>query len=300
MSATADRPSRRATPLEPLVDAAESAAPLDPIGEALGSRLRGALTGGLKDALSGTWLGHALHPMLTDLVIGSFTSATLLDLLGGERSQPAAERLIVLGIAAYPPTSITGLSDWADSEAADDRVRRVGLVHAAVNGSALSLYAASLLARRRGSRRLGTALGIAGASVLTVGGYLGGHLSHVRGVGVDQTAFDPGPTDWTAAADASLLAEGRPTRVVVDETPVLLLREGDRFFAIHDRCSHRGCSLSEGEVEGDEIVCGCHGSRFDRRDGSVLHGPATTPQPAFQVRVRDGRVEVRRLQTAGA
>jgi nitrite reductase/ring-hydroxylating ferredoxin subunit len=80
---------------------------------------------------------------------------------------------------------------------------------------------------------------------------------------------------------------------VVDETPVLLVKDGERIFAIHDRCSHRGCSLSQGELEGEEIVCGCHGSRFDLKDGSVKHGPATAPQPFFQVRDRDGIVEVR-------
>jgi nitrite reductase/ring-hydroxylating ferredoxin subunit len=77
---------------------------------------------------------------------------------------------------------------------------------------------------------------------------------------------------------------------------VLLLRAGEQFFAIHDRCSHRGCSLSEGELEGEEIVCACHGSRFDRRDGSVRRGPATAPQPAFQVRQQDGRIEIRLLR----
>jgi nitrite reductase/ring-hydroxylating ferredoxin subunit len=126
--------------------------------------------------------------------------------------------------------------------------------------------------------------------------YLGGHLSFSRGVGPDQTVFDPGPTDWTTAADASQLPEGRPTRIVVDETPVLVLRHGDGIHAIHDRCSHRGCSLSEtGEVDGEHIVCGCHGSTFDLRDGSVQRGPATSPQPAFEVRERDGRIEVRRV-----
>ena len=127
------------------------------------------------------------------------------------------------------------------------------------------------------------------------GGYLGGHLTLTKGVGPAQTVFDPGPTDWTPAADASLLSESQPTRVVVDDTPVLLLREGESIYAIHDRCAHRGCSLSDGEVKGDEIVCGCHGSRFSLRDGAVRHGPATASQPAFQVRVQDGRVEVRRL-----
>jgi nitrite reductase/ring-hydroxylating ferredoxin subunit len=135
-------------------------------------------------------------------------------------------------------------------------------------------------------------------TVMTAGGYLGGHMSLNRGVGPSQTVFDPGSTDWTPAADADQLPEGRPTRVVVDETPVLLLRDGDLIFAIHDRCSHRGCSLSEGSLEGREIVCSCHGSRFDLRNGAVLGGPATSAQPAFQVRVQDGRVEVRRLQPA--
>src|SRR3954454_11554865 len=107
------------------------------------------------------------------------------------------------------------------------------------------------------------------------GGSLGGHLSFVKGIGPAQTVYDPGPSDWTPAADASQLPEGRPTRVVVDDTPVLVLRDNERFSPIHYRSSHRGCSLSDGEVDGDDIVCSCHGSRFDRRDGSVQRGPAS-------------------------
>jgi len=289
--------SRRPTPLEPLIDKVEGAAALDPPAKAIGKRVRSTLaSGALKDAVSGTWLGHALHPMLTDVVIGSFTSATLLDVFGdGNGDGAASERLIAIGMAAYAPTALTGANDWADAEPVDDGVRRAGLVHAALNSSALSLYAASLVARRRGARGRGVLLGLGGAAALAAAGYLGGHLTLSKGIGPDQTVFDAGPDDWTTAADASLLPEGRPTRVVVDETPVLLLREGERFYAIHDRCSHRGCSLSDGSVEGDEIVCACHGSRFDRRDGSVRSGPATAPQPAFQTRVSEGRVEVRRL-----
>ena len=286
----------RKTPVEPVVVAIESAGVLDGPAKAIGNAVRGVLSPGtVKDALSGTWLGHALHPLLTDLVIGAFLSATLLDLLGGDDDGRASQRLIAVGIAASGPTALTGVNDWADTEPADDAVRRVGLVHAASNTTALSLYVASLVARRRGDRRKGALLAAGGATVLGVGGYLGGHLSFAQGVGPDQTIFDPGPEDWTPAADASQLPEGRQTRVVVQDTPVLLLREADQFFAIHDRCSHRGCSLSDGTVEGDYIECACHGSRFDRRDGSVQRGPATAPQPAFQVRVSDGRLEVRRL-----
>lgn len=233
--------------------------------------------------------------MLTDVVIGSFTSASLLDLLAPDGDGTASERLIAIGLAAYLPTAAAGINDWADSESVDDRIRRVGLVHAGCNAVGASLYAASWTARRRGARGMGAVLGFAGMTVLMAGGYLGGHLTLSKGVGPAQTVFDPGPTDWTPAADASQLADGRPLRAVVDDTPVLLLRDGERTFAIHDRCSHRGCSLSDGEIEGDQIVCACHGSRFDRRDGSLKGGPATAAQPSFQVRERGGRVEIRRL-----
>ena len=126
------------------------------------------------------------------------------------------------------------------------------------------------------------------------GGYLGGHLSLSKGVGPDQTVFDPGSEDWAPAGDASELPTGQPLRVVVQDTPVLLLRQDEGIFAIHDRCSHRGCSLTDGRLEGDEIVCACHGSRFAWRDGALKGGPATAAQPAFEVREQDGRLEIRR------
>jgi nitrite reductase/ring-hydroxylating ferredoxin subunit len=285
---------RQLTPMEPLVEAVERAEPLDPLAQRVAKTVREAIPGGsIKDAISGTWLGHALHPMLTDVVIGSFTSATLLDLLGGDDDGAASERLIAIGIAAYGPTALSGVNDWADAEPADDSVRRVGLVHATTNTVALSLYVASLAARRRGARRRGALLGALGAAVLGGGGYLGGHLSLAKGVGPDQTVFDAGPTDWTPAGDASEVTADGPTRFIVDDTPVLVLREGNRILAIHDRCSHRGCSLSDGEIAGEEVRCACHGSRFDLRDGSVRRGPATAAQPAFEAREREGRLELR-------
>jgi len=296
---TSETPRRQLTPLEPLVRAIESAEVLDPVAKWAGNNVRSVVPSGpVKDALSGTWLGHAVHPMLTDVVIGSFTAASLLDLLAPGDDGRASERLIALGLAAYLPTAAAGVNDWADSEAVDDTVRRAGLVHAASNAVGALLYTASLRARRRGSRGRGAALGLAGMAVMSAGGYLGGHLSLSKGVGPDQTVFDPGSTDWSPAADASQLPERRPLRVVVGDTPVLLVRDGELIYAIHDRCSHRGCSLSEGDLEGTEIVCGCHGSRFDLRTGALRGGPATSAQPSFQVRVEDGRVEIRRLQPA--
>ena len=104
------------SPLLPLVEKLESLSALDGVGKAIGKAVRGAVPKGtVKDALSGTWLGHALHPLLTDLTIGSFLSATLLDVLGGDDDGGAAERLLAVGIASYGPTALTGFSDWADT-----------------------------------------------------------------------------------------------------------------------------------------------------------------------------------------
>jgi len=276
-------------------DALESFAALDAPGKVVGKVVRGAIgPGPVKDAISGTWLGHALHPMLTDVVIGCFVSASLLDLLGGDDDGRAAERLIGVGLAAYGPTALTGVSDWADTEIGDPRVRRVGLMHAASNAVAASMYTASLMARRRGDRRRGTVLALAGAATLGAAGYLGGHLTFARGVGANQTEFDPGPEDWTEALDTAELAAREPMRVMVSDTPVLLLRHEDGLHAIHDRCSHRGCSLSDGEIEDELVTCPCHGSKFDLRDGSVKRGPATSPQPAYETRENAGHIEIRR------
>jgi nitrite reductase/ring-hydroxylating ferredoxin subunit len=205
-----------------------------------------------------------------------------------------------VGIAAYGPTALTGVNDYGDSELSDDGVRRAGLVHASTNAVALALYAGSLVARRRGDTGRGRLLSAAGAAVLGVGGYLGGHLSLVQGMGPNQTIYDPGPTEWAAAADSARVVQGEPARAIAGDTPVLLVRRGDRVFAIHDRCSHRGCSLSDGELEGDDVVCVCHGSRFSLADGSIRRGPATVPQPAFEVREREGRVEVRARRSGQA
>jgi nitrite reductase/ring-hydroxylating ferredoxin subunit/uncharacterized membrane protein len=278
-----------------LVDAVESASPLDAPGKKIGKAVRNAVSpGAVKDTLSGTWLGHALHPMLTDVVIGSFLSATLLDLLGTDTDSGAQERLIAVGIAAYGPTALTGVNDWADSEPVDDAVRRVGLVHAATNSAALALYVSSLAARRGGSKTKAKLLSTAGGAVLGLGGFWGGHLSFTKGVGPNQTAYDPGPDDWSEAIASDDLKPDEPTAATVGDTPVLLVRHRKHVHALHDRCSHRGCSLAEtGTLDGETIECGCHGSRFSLRDGSVERGPATSPQPAYEVREQDNRVEIK-------
>jgi nitrite reductase/ring-hydroxylating ferredoxin subunit/uncharacterized membrane protein len=266
---------------------------LDPVGKALGNAVRSVIKPrGLKEALSGSWLGHPLHPVLTDVTIGTFTSAVLLDWLGGRASRPASQRLLGLGLVSAVPVVAAGASDWADTEVGSDSARRIGLVHAAGNALASSLFAASYAARRRGDD--GRLLALAGGAALTAGGYLGGHLSYAEGVGVDQTAFADGPDDWTDVLGESELAEGRMRCVDADGTPVMLARSGGELYALTDRCSHRGGPLHEGEIQDGTVVCPWHASVFDLRDGALIHGPAAYPQPAWDTRVRAGRVEVRR------
>ncbi|WP_139797771.1 Rieske 2Fe-2S domain-containing protein [Mycobacterium noviomagense] len=282
------------TPGRPVIDALERADVLDTPAQSLAKRVRELLAAEkLKDAISGTWLGHPVHPPLTDLVIGSFLSASVLDIIAPRAGARAAQRLIMLGIAAAVPTAVTGFSDWADTELSDEGVRRVGLVHAQANVSALLLYSASLIARRRGARARGRLLALAGAGVLGGSGYLGGHMAYVRGVGVNQTAFDTGPQDWTAVGTGADLADGDVRSADADGTPVMLARHDGRIYAIHDRCGHRGCLLSDGELDGHVITCPCHGSQFDIRDGTLLRGPATVSQPALDARDAGGQVEVR-------
>jgi nitrite reductase/ring-hydroxylating ferredoxin subunit/uncharacterized membrane protein len=270
-------------------------AALDVPAKAIGKQVRKLLPagGGIKDVVSGTWMGHALHPLMTDVPIGTWTSATLLDLFGGRASRPAAQKLIGVGLAAAAPTAWTGWSDWADSEPGDDQVRRIGMVHAIANGTAAALYGASLVARRRGAHTTGVLLGLAGAGAMGAGGWLGGDLAFARGVGVNETLFAGAPEDWTPALDASMLVENRPTPAIVGDLDVVIVKRNGSIHALADRCAHRGGMLHEGELDGDCITCPLHGTRFRLDDGAIERGPSAYPQPVFEARINDGRVEIR-------
>jgi hypothetical protein len=169
----------------------EEARALDRPVRALEPSVRGLFgTGTRGSVLRGEWLGHALHPVLTDVVLGTWTSASLLDLLGGPGSSASAQRLVGSGLVAFGPTAWAG---WAEWSAAGTRDKRVGLVHAVTNGVAAGVYTASWLARRRGRHGTGAGLALAGAAVSGVGGYLGGHLAEARKVGSRHPAFEDGP-----------------------------------------------------------------------------------------------------------
>jgi nitrite reductase/ring-hydroxylating ferredoxin subunit len=254
-----------------------------PISSAVGRLVRPRP---VRNLLSGTWLGHPLHPVLSDLPIGAWSMAALLD----ARDLRAADALVGVGIAAAVPTAAAGLNDWSDTYGEETRV---GLVHAAANTTALSLHLASLMARRRDHRRLGKALSLAGCAALLVGGYLGGHLSFVKAVNVNHTAWPARPDAWTPVlAEADLAAE-TPRRVDAGGAPVLLYRHDGAVHAIAATCSHAGGPLDEGTIADGCVTCPWHGSTFRFADGSVVRGPATVAQPCYDTRVHDGHLEVR-------
>jgi uncharacterized membrane protein len=178
----------------PLVDAVthiEDNDGLDAPAEAI-ERLASAVVrpGPVESVLTGRWLGHAVHPLMTDLPIGFWTSSFVLDLVGGRASRKAADRLLLLGILSAVPTAATGLAEFLGT---DQRSRRVGVVHANANTVGLALYVASYVARKRGRRARGVALALGGSALATVGGFLGGHLAIGRKAGTTEVSHDTGP-----------------------------------------------------------------------------------------------------------
>ncbi len=244
----------------------------------------------VRNVLSGTNLGHPLHPMLTDVPIGAWTMSTLLDTVGGREAEPAADLLVGAGILGAVPTAASGLNDWSDTIGPE---RRVGMVHASANVAALALYVASLIARRQGNRGRGRALGLAGFGVLMGGAYLGGHLSWSTGVNVNHTAFEHRPGQWTPVLADAELAEGEHRKALAGEAPVLLYRQNGQVLALANTCSHAGGPLDEGEFADGCVTCPWHGSTFRLSDGTIVRGPASTPQPSYDSRVHNGQIEVR-------
>ncbi|MBW3591790.1 MAG: Rieske 2Fe-2S domain-containing protein [Actinobacteria bacterium] len=249
--------------------------------------------GQIKDLLTGKWLGHPVHPMLTDVTIGLFIGAVTLDVLGGKKHSRSAQRLTLLGIASSLPTAWAGLADYVDTIGPQ---RRVGTVHAVGNATALNLFCRSCAARRRQDYLRAAAYSVAGAGVMAGSGYLGGHLAHHLGVGVDHTAFEQWPDEWTPVLDSKKLPQKTMTKVSANGTDVLLYRQGEEICAISNTCTHRGGALDEGDAEAGTVTCPLHASKFDLCTGKVIQGPASSPQPSYEARVNAGKIELKPKQ----
>lgn len=248
-----------------------------------------------RNFLNGTWMGEPLHVVLTDLPVGAWTVAMVFDALeatvGGRKFAKAADTSIAIGIAGAAGAAVTGLTDWSD---VDPPARRMGFVHGLLNLSGTALFVASLLLRRNKARKSGRVVGILGYGLMAYAAHLGGKMVYEQRVGVDHTAGQEFPDSFTAVTDESALEDGEPTKAMYQDVPILLVRRGERLFAMADTCSHFSGPLSEGKLEGDAIVCPYHFSKFALADGRVINGPAVHKQPCLEVRARGGKIEVRR------
>jgi nitrite reductase/ring-hydroxylating ferredoxin subunit/uncharacterized membrane protein len=266
---------------------ADLAEPLDDVAEPVQEAVN-AVPKPVRDVLDGVWFGNPLHPALTDVPIGAWSTAFVLDLVGSE----AADDALAVGILGAVPAALTGLNDWSHLK---DDSRRIGIVHALLNTAALTLNVGSLLARRGGHRGFGRVLsGVAYAGTL-VSAHLGGHLSFGLGVRVNRTAFESPRDRFAPVCDESELNGGKLVGVELEGEAVVVSRseETGEACAIAATCSHLGGPLDQGDRDGDTVTCPWHGSRFDLCSGEVRGGPAVYPQPRYETRVRSGKVEIR-------
>jgi nitrite reductase/ring-hydroxylating ferredoxin subunit/uncharacterized membrane protein len=277
-----------------VVDRLENAGNLDPVVNAVRKAVRAALgSQRVRDALNGVWLGHPLHPPLTDLPIGAWTAAGLLDAIPGTGS--AAPVLIAAGCAGYVPTIAAGWADWSDLH---EQQQRVGLVHAAAGAVAFSCYVASLAARAQGKPLRGKAWSYAGLTMVGVTGYLGGHLAFRQAAGVNHVESVPHlfPEGWQQIGPVEEFDDGELEQRSIDGVELLVVRRGAHFDVLADTCSHLAAPLSQGTFTAQDgqgcVVCPWHGSVFRLADGAVMHGPATAPMPRFETRIVDGNLEV--------
>ncbi|MET7452007.1 Rieske (2Fe-2S) protein [Streptomyces sp. NPDC005574] len=251
-----------------------------------------------RDVLHGRWLGHPVHPLLVQVPVGTWLSASVCDLLPGT-GRRSARVLIGVGLAAAAPAVASGWADWAELHREQ---QRVGVVHAVANTVAVSFLTGSLVARLRGREGVGKALTLAGLSAVGAGGALGGHMAYRQASGANHAEEVPHLVGegWHRVGPVDEFPAGRPVRRGVDDVPVLVLREpGGSVHALADRCSHLAGPLSQGTVSDGCVRCPWHGSVFRLSDGWNVRGPATAPQPAFDTRITDGHIEVRLRRQGG-
>jgi len=251
------------------------------------------------DALHGKWLGHPLHPALTDLVVGAFAFGSLFNLAGGELNSKIARSLIAAGAITAVPTALAGAADFST---VTKRAMNSAAVHGLLNSTALVFYLMSLRngnGERSASSRFWSTLGF---GAMFVSAWLGGKMTYQYRVGVNKAERPDGPHEWTRVLSASELTERVAKRVeLLDGTSVVVYKQDGRVYAIGAVCAHEGGPLDEGEFfhkdpEGLCVECPWHQSVYAMEDGSVVHGPSTYEVAGYEAQIRDGQVEIRLAQ----
>lgn len=285
-----DRIIRRQTWLEKVGDALQGA-----VGAVY--RVLGRPGQALKNVLHGTvLLGHPLHPAVSDLPIGAWAAGVVADFVAHFTTAlptQAGDVALAVGLAGALLAAVSGLTDYHETFGHE---RRVATVHGLTMVAVVTLEAASLGLRWWASRSLhplAVALSTVGFAGVVAGGYLGGHLVFGIGTMVNRNAFAAGPEEYVPVGFATDFGEGELHRVQAADMPVLVVRRAGALHAIAATCSHAGGPLDEGTLDGDRVTCPWHGSVFSVQSGRCMRGPATFDQPAFDIREREGRVEVK-------
>ena len=272
---------------------------LDDIGEAVQPEVQKAVDAGgttARNVLDGVWLEAPLHPVMTDVPIGAWTTALVfdgLDLATGKKPlQHAADASLVFGTLGAFGAAATGLSDWRYLSGGS---RKMGVAHGLLNTIGLVLSIVSLVQRATGHRNAARLTFLTGYSISGMAAHLGGELSYHYGLRVNRNVGEgAGPDDFTPVLDEKDLGQDELRRIEVEGVGVLLSRSSDgEVCAIAATCNHFSGPLEQGEREDDTVVCPWHGSRYDLCSGQVIDGPAVFPQSRYEVRVRDGNIEVK-------
>ena len=234
-------------------------------------------SGAQADALHGVWLGQPVHPALTGLPVGFWTSAAVLDFVPGSRR--ASQVLIALGLAGSVPAAAAGLADWSSLHREQ---QRVGVVHAAANAGATALFASSLLARAIGRHTEGRALALGGLAALTASTYLGRHLAFPLGAGAShaESVSHLAPLGWHDLCRIYDLPDGRLARRQLGYLSLVVVRQGSDVLALADRCApgraaapgnahqRRGRSVRHLSLARQHVPARRRGRRARARDGT--------------------------------
>jgi len=251
----------------------------------------------LQDLLNGVWLGHSLHAVLVDVVVGAATAALLLDLLrvvfGVEGLETATTWILGLVLLAAIGSILTGLTDFKDT-GPDTATRDMTGLHGLINIVGTIAFAVSTIVRLNGDHDLGFWSLLIGYAIVSVGAFIGGHVVYKYGYAVNVNAFSRGKRakEFTPVLPAAELPEATPTKATFGSTAVMLVRRGEVVHALKHTCSHAGGPLAEGVLGDDTIECPWHQSVFRLSDGSVVHGPATSRQVSYRARINGDQVEI--------
>ncbi|GAC1356800.1 MAG: hypothetical protein PVS3B1_02560 [Ktedonobacteraceae bacterium] len=254
----------------------------------------------LKDFLAGVWFGHPVHPVLVNVPIGAWTATLILDLVSLSDDEDggvarSADIMMWVGLVGALGSAATGISNWVDT---DGQEQRGGMLHALLNSSSTVLNLASAILRLTGQRRTAITLAATAYAITSYSAYIGGELSFSNGIGVNHVAWDGGSDEYVPVMDEQYLVPDKLVRVDVAGIPAVVVKDGDSIYAIAANCSHLAGPLDEGTYKDGVVYCPWHNSGFRMCDGCVVNSPAVYAQPTFAVRIRNGKIELRRLEHA--